>query len=70
MTINMGAADRVIRFIVGTVLILAPLFDLFGMTASTPAIVASVLAGIVLVVTAFSRFCPLYRAMGASTCRR
>jgi len=52
MTINMGAADRVIRFIVGTVLILAPLFDLFGMTASTPAIVASVLAGIVLVVTA------------------
>lgn len=70
MTINMGAADRVIRFIVGTVLILAPLFDLFGMTASTPAIVASVLAGIVLVVTAFFRFCPLYRAMGASTCKR
>lgn len=70
MTINMGAADRVIRFIVGTVLILAPLFDLFGMTASTPAIIASVLAGIVLVVTAFFRFCPLYRAMGASTCRR
>ena len=70
MTINMGAADRVIRFIVGTVLILAPLFDLFGMTASTPAIVASVLAGIVLVVTAFFRFCPLYRAMGASTRKR
>jgi len=70
MTINMGAADRFIRFIVGTVLILAPLFDLFGMTASTPAIVASVLSGIVLVVTAFFRFCPLYRAMGASTCNR
>ena len=70
MTINMGAADRVIRFIVGIVLILAPLFDLFGMTASTPAIVASVLVGIVLVVTAFFRFCPLYRAMGASTCKR
>ncbi|WP_146589721.1 YgaP family membrane protein [Puniceibacterium confluentis] len=70
MTINMGAADRVIRLIVGTVLILAPVFDLFGMTASTPAIVASVIAGIVLVLTAFFRFCPLYRVVGASTCKR
>ncbi|WP_372834144.1 YgaP family membrane protein [Puniceibacterium confluentis] len=70
MTINMGAADRVIRLIVGTVLILAPVFNLFGMTASTPAIVASVIAGIVLVLTAFFRFCPLYRVVGASTCKR
>lgn len=70
MKINLGAADRVIRLNAGTALILAPAFDVFGMAASTPAIFASVLDGIVLVVTAFFRFCPLYWALGASTCKR
>lgn len=70
MNINMGAADRVIRFVVGTALILAPIADVFGMSVSSPAVVASVLIGVVLVITAFFRFCPLYRALGASTCKR
>lgn len=70
MKINMGAADRVIRFVIGTALILAPVADVFGISVSTPAVVASVLIGVVLVTTAFFRFCPLYRAFGASTCRR
>lgn len=70
MNINMGAADRVIRFVVGTALIFAPIADVFGMSVSSPAVVASVLIGVVLVITAFFRFCPLYRALGASTCKR
>lgn len=70
MNINMGAADRVIRFVVGTGLILAPIADVFDMSVSSPAVVASVLIGVVLVITAFFRICPLYRALGASTCKR
>tara|TARA_R110002049_G_scaffold188402_2_gene356856 strand:+ start:64546 stop:64758 length:213 start_codon:yes stop_codon:yes gene_type:complete len=70
MNINVGAADRVIRFVLGTGLILAPVSDVFGIALSLPAAVVCVLIGIVLVATAFLRFCPLYRALGASTCRR
>lgn len=70
MTFNLGTADRVVRFIVGIVLLLAPVFDAFGITASTPLVVASVLIGLVLLATAVFRFCPLYRLIGVSTCRR
>lgn len=70
MTINIGAAERVIRFLVGLVLILAPLWNRVALTLAPWMMVVSVLIGLVLVLTAYFRSCPLYSVFGVSTCRR
>ncbi|HQT77880.1 MAG TPA: DUF2892 domain-containing protein [Rhodopila sp.] len=61
MTANVGTADRVIRIIAGLVL-LSLLFLLDG-----PARWFG-LIGIIPLVTAFVRFCPLYAILGIRTC--
>ncbi len=70
MTFNVGTVDRIIRFVIGALLIIAPLTGLFGVSVGTTPTVVLVLVGIVLVGTAFFKFCPLYRLLGASTCSR
>ncbi len=70
MTFNVGKIDRIIRFVIGALLIIAPLTGLFGVSVSTTLTVVFVLVGIVLVGTAAFRFCPLYRLLGTSTCSR
>ena len=67
MTINIGAADRVIRYILGLFLILAPLWNQYILSFAPLIVAASVVVGIVLVVTAYVRSCPIYTALGAST---
>lgn len=60
---NMGTLDRVIRAIVGIVLIaLWPL----GLLQGTAAIVALVV-GVVLIVTVILRWCPPYDLLGINT---
>jgi hypothetical protein len=70
MKINVGAADRVIRYLAGIILILAPLSGNVGLSLSTPVVIVCMIVGAILVGTAYFRFCPLYRALGASTCSR
>lgn len=70
MTINVGTIDRILRFIIGALLIIVPLTGLFGIAPGTAVTVVSVVIGIVLIGTAFFRFCPLYRLLGMSTCPR
>ncbi len=70
MTINVGTVDRIIRFVIGALLIIVPLTGLFGVSVGPTLTVVLVLVGIVLVGTAFFKFCPLYRLLGASTCSR
>lgn len=60
MTKNVGAVDRIIRIILGLVL-LSLLFILDG------GIKFIGLIGIVLLLTAFIRFCPLYPLLGINT---
>ncbi len=60
-TVNIGAADRVLRLVVGAVLILLALTGMIGIWGWL---------GLILVVTASLRFCPLYRIMGLNTCQR
>ena len=65
---NVGSADRILRFILGAILVIAPFlmresFASFG--AWRYVIVA---AGVVLVATAAFRFCPAYRLLGIRTC--
>jgi hypothetical protein len=67
---NVGSADRLVRAILGLLLIAAPFMPfaagLFAAWGAWKFLV--VLAGIVLVGTAAMRFCPIYQILGLSTC--
>jgi hypothetical protein len=60
---NVGRIDRIIRLVLGV-----GLLGLYG--ALDPPLKYFTLLGLVLVATAFSGFCPLYRLLGLSTCAR
>jgi hypothetical protein len=60
---NIGSADRIIR-VVTAIIFLA--LTLTGMIGGIIALVLSVV-GIVLVVTSFIGYCPLYVTLGIST---
>jgi hypothetical protein len=59
---NLGSIDRLIRLVIGTILIAVPF-----LTEMVPA--EAVAIGAIIVFTAFMRCCPLYRLFGASTCK-
>jgi hypothetical protein len=61
MQTNMGAADRVLRAVLGVVLILLPF------VAGLPWWVAVI--GLVPLATAALRSCPVYSLLGIRTCR-
>lgn len=63
MTKNVGGIDRILRFIVGIVLLLAPFVAGWG----TFWTVVSVAVALVMLGTAASRTCPLYSMIGVST---
>lgn len=64
---NVGSLDRILRFLVGIVLVALPLvttaFDGWGAWRFL-----SLAAGIVMLGTALFRFCPAYRLLGIRTC--
>lgn len=68
MTANVGTIDRVIRAILGVVLILAPFVSSAAVFQGAMTWV-SVIVGAVLLFTAITRFCLLYRVLGIKTCR-
>lgn len=65
MSVNVGSADRLIRIVVGLVLIVLPFVSAWG----TLGTIVSAVIGAVLVVTALVRFCPAYRLLGIRTCK-
>ncbi len=68
-TANVGTPDRIFRLIVGAILIALPIFG--GATLASPVLAWGLpIVGIVLVVTAFLAFCPIYAALRLSTKRR
>ncbi|WP_082176529.1 YgaP family membrane protein [Pseudaestuariivita atlantica] len=69
MTRNLGKADRLIRFFLGLLLVVAPLANLPPIWGSTLSVVLAMAVGAVLIVTSFVQFCPLYRIFGISTCK-
>jgi len=64
---NLGTPDRIIRLIVGAVLVLAPFVVSLPLWASGWTVWGSVIIGLVLVATAVFRFCPIYAALRLST---
>lgn len=69
MKVNMGTIDRVIRVIVGLVLILAPFFTNWAVFSNDWVMYLSVIVGLVLGGTALFGVCPLYRLLGVNTCK-
>ena len=69
MIANVGPLDRALRLVLDAGLTLAALFG--GLAPLVGAVVTygAVVVGLVLVATAFLRICPLYAALGISTCR-
>jgi len=67
---NVGSADRIVRAILGIVLVVAPFVPatspLFGGWSILPFLAAAI--GLVLIGTAAIRFCPLYALFGVNTC--
>lgn len=70
---NVGSTDRMVRLILGVVLLVAGLLPLFGVTLVAGLGVwqwALVVVGAVLVGTALMRTCPAYSLLGVSTNKR
>jgi hypothetical protein len=70
MNSNVGSADRLIRLIVGALLISWPWIGrgmAFGMGGLLHWI--AIVIGAILIVTALLGTCPLYRLVGVNTCK-
>ena len=65
MTLNVGSIDRLIRIVIGLVLIA---LGLFHVVTGTAAIVAYVVAAIAI-ITGIVRFCPAWAMFGIDTSR-
>ncbi len=65
MTSNIGKPDRIVRFVLGFVLLV---IALVGPINGLAAVVVLII-GLVMLATATIRFCPLYRLLGIQTCQ-
>jgi uncharacterized membrane protein len=65
-TRNESPLDRGVRAVAGTALVVA---SIAGLGLTTPAGVIAGAVGAVLLFTAATGFCPLYRLLGVDTCR-
>ncbi|MCR4408436.1 MAG: DUF2892 domain-containing protein [Anaerolineae bacterium] len=65
---NEGMIDRIVRAVLGLILLWAGLWPLGGLRAVVGIIVT--LIGLILVFTALTGFCLIYRILGISTLRK
>ncbi len=66
MNVNVGTFDRVVRAVLGAVLVLLYLNSFVIGTWGAVLLII----GIVLILTALIRFCPIYQVLGLNSCRR
>ena len=64
MTQNVGSVDKIIRLVLGIILLALGIFQL-GI-ASLWGILA-VIVGVVLIVTALIKFCPIFKILGINS---
>ncbi|MGC1429484.1 MAG: YgaP family membrane protein [Marivita sp.] len=69
MTINVGTTDRILRAALGAVLLFLAFFS--GLPAFDAGIVkyGAAIVGVVMLVVAAVRMCPIYSIFGIKTCR-
>jgi len=68
-TPNEGMVDRIVRAVVGVILLWAGLWPLAGLQAAVLGIIVA-LIGLILVITAITGFCLIYRLLGISTLKK
>lgn len=68
--VNIGSLDRVIRFLMGTLLAAGPFLFPESFAVLGGWRLAVVAVGVVLIVTALVRICPAYMLFGIRTCAR
>ena len=64
---NVGTPDRIIRIILGLLLVAAPVLGWLPLFAATWAYWISIAAGIILGATSLISWCPIYAALGLSS---
>ncbi len=69
MSINLGYIDRVLRFVIGIILIAIPFVAGFAIFENDLYKYGAMVIGIILSATALVRFCPLYWIFGIRTCK-
>lgn len=74
---NVGGYDRIGRYVVGAILVIAAVAGYAGMlrlavgpVPQTLAAVILLVVGAILLVTGYTQKCPINRALGISTLRR
>lgn len=68
-TANIGSVDRPLRMILGLVLVVIPHVFKHEHWATPYMIYGMTSVGVILILTAFIRFCPLYRIIGVNSCK-
>lgn len=68
-TANVGKVDRIVRILLGVLLIALPYVYTSAMWSNPMVRWGIPLVGAVFILTALFRFCPLYRLIGTSTCK-
>lgn len=66
MSKNVGSIDRILRLVVGLLLIAYIVYQPFSNPTYTYVMCA---AGVVLALTSIFSFCPIYRIFGLRTCK-
>jgi hypothetical protein len=68
MSVNVGTIDRVLRGLLGLVLLYLALASDVALFQSPGWKIAAVVVGIVMLVVAVVRICPVYSLLGIRTC--
>ena len=69
MSVNVGTVDRLLRLIVGLVLLYLVFLSGMPLFAAGAAKWIALVVGVVMLVTAAVRICPLYSLLGIKTCK-
>lgn len=69
MTVNVGTVDRIIRVLLGVVLLAVAFGGALDAMATPYLQYVAIAIGVVMLATATMRMCPIYRIFGIRTCR-
>ena len=67
MTVNVGSLDRTLRGILGLILMILPFLGVWAGFQNMYVTYASVIVGIILLVTGLVGMCPIYSLLGLKT---
>lgn len=66
---NVGSTDRLVRLVLGMVLIVSPLLNIPAIWTTAWLGYASMIVGAVFVLTSVFGVCPIYSVLGVRTCK-